>query len=328
MNTTKKNIEVVGLCNAIVDILIQVSDQDLKNLGIHKGVMHLVDVQRQNEVFHYFRKHERTVELGGSCLNTVRALAGLGLKTAFTGMIGNDDYGSRIRERMQQLSIKDCLGTRVDATGTCIILITPDGERTMNTHLGASRLYDENLIPESAITASKIIHFSGYQWDTDGQKKAIIKAIEIASKNDTIVSFDVSDPFVVDRHKAEFLDIIRDYADIVFANHEEAQILFGGSAEKAANKIAAYDSLAAIKMGSEGALVQKGDHKVQIPVFKVRVVDTTAAGDMFAAGFLFGFLRDKPIEKCGQYASYLAADVISRIGATLSDSALAKTPQL
>jgi sugar/nucleoside kinase (ribokinase family) len=318
-----KTIDVVSVCNALVDILIQARDEDLAKLNLTKGVMHLVDHERQRTVLSHFGSAPQTIELGGSSLNAIRTLAALGKKAVFAGMVSKDEFGERIHERLRQLGIDGHLtfGT-ADATGSCVILITPDGERTMNTHLGASRLYDKAAVPHDKIKAARVFHFSGYQWDTDDQKEAITQAIKHAVDHGTLISFDVADPFVVQRHRDEFTGLIRDYADIVFTNREEARMLFDGAPEKAAESIASTGAIAVVKLGADGALVQTKEARHKIAPVKTTVIDTTAAGDMFAAGFLYGFLSDRDLETCGRMAATLASDVISRIGATVSSEAL------
>lgn len=328
-----KQYDVVGICNALVDILVEAQDHDLHDLGLNKGIMHLVDSDRQMLVLRHFSQRlnagqelldsvHAQIELGGSALNAIRTLAALGMKTVFAGMVGNDGYGQKIVNRMRQLGINERLGQTTEDTGSCVILITPDGERTMNTHLGASRLYDERHIPTDDIKQSKIVHFCGYQWDTEGQKRGIRKGIDVAKQHETLVSFDVADPFVVGRNRDEFINVITHDADVVFANREEAQMLWGASAQEAAAKIAATGAIAVIKLGADGALIQQGDRTYQISPVPTRVVDSTAAGDMFAAGFLYGLSKGKPLDVCGKIAATAASDVISRVGAVVSEQAL------
>ena len=323
-----KTLDVVGICNALVDILIHVEEQDLVKLGLRKGVMHLVDGDRQAEVLRHFASKPHAVELGGSAMNAVRTLAQLEKKTAFAGMVGDDAFGDRIMARMHQLGIKPRLGKSPEPTGSCVVLITPDGERTMNTHLGASRLYGQAEVPLSEIKDAKLLHFCGYQWDTDGQKYAIRQAINTAKASGTLISFDVADPFAVDRYRDEFIQVITNDADVVFANREEAKMLYGATAEDAATKIAATGAVAVIKLGGEGALIQKGAERFHIEPVPTEVVDTTAAGDMFAAGFLYGFTSGRTLAASGRIAAVLASDVISRVGTTVSDFALATAAKM
>jgi sugar/nucleoside kinase (ribokinase family) len=315
---------VTSICNALMDILVEVTDDDIKKLGLTKGIMHLVDSKRQADVFKYLTGKKQTTELGGSSLNAIRTLANLGHKTYFAGMISDDGHGTAIKTRLDSLGIASNLGGHLEeSTGTCLILITPDGERTMNTNLGASRLYNESLVPDKVIQQSRIFHFSGYQWDSEGQKKALYHALSTAKKSNTLVSFDMADPFVVGRNQPDFINLIRDHADIVFANKEEARLLQDDSPELVAQKIADLGAIAVIKLGADGALIQQGKTVYKVKPVATKVVDTTAAGDMFAAGFLHGILHEVPLPECGHLAALLASDVISRIGATVSKEAVA-----
>jgi sugar/nucleoside kinase (ribokinase family) len=323
-----KTHDVVGICNALVDILITAEDKDIAALGLKKGVMHLVDADRQVEVLGHFSGKQYATELGGSAMNAMRTLAQLGRKTVFAGMVSDDEFGLRVRARMQELGIVDRLGRGSEHTGSCVILITPDGERTMNTHLGASRTYGLAEVPYTDIETAKVLHFCGYQWDTDGQKAAIAKAITTAKANEALVSFDVADPFVVDRNRDAFLAVIDADADVVFANREEARMLFGGAPEDAAARIAKTGAIAVIKLGADGALVRQGDTVHKIAPVATKVVDTTAAGDMFAAGFLYGLTAGKSLDVCGKMAATIASDVISRVGAVVSAEGLEKLRKL
>lgn len=324
-----KQYGITSVCNALMDILIEITDDDIKHLGLTKGIMHLVDSKRQQEVLNHFKSKKQTTELGGSSMNAIRTLASLGHKTVFAGMVNDDEFGNRIRERMSSLGIKAFLGGhQAESTGTCLILITPDGERTMNTNLGASRLYGATHIPHKEIAESHVFHFCGYQWDTEDQKAALTESIATAHKNNTIISFDLADPFVVNRNRDAFIKLIHDEADIVFANKEEAKLLYNISPEDTARRIAETGSIAVVKLGADGAIVVKGKEEFRISPVPTKVVDTTAAGDMFAAGFLHGFLKDRDMGTCGKIAATLASDVISRVGAKLSDDVFAKVKSL
>jgi sugar/nucleoside kinase (ribokinase family) len=307
-----------------MDIIVQVKDEDLQELNLTKGIMHLIDSSRQRELLDYFRDHQHVVELGGSAMNAIRTLAYLECQTLFTGMICNDHYGERIQSRMGDLGITSRLSFSNEPTGTCIILVTPDHERTMNTFLGASRLYGNKHIPHDDIAEAEVFHFSGYQWDTDSQKEAIYGAIKTAKSSGALISFDVADPFVVKHHREDFIKLIEEDADIVFANREEAKCLYHSSPEEAAGRIAQTGSTAVIKLGADGAMVQRGDHSFLVDPIETEVIDTTAAGDMFAAGFLYGLIKNQPLEKSGYFAALLASDVISRLGARVSAESILK----
>lgn len=317
--------DVVTICNALVDISYQATDADLAKFHLTKGHMHLVDSAKQKEIHEHFSGKSLSVELGGSSLNVVRALAALHKKTAFVGMVSSDHYGYIIKKRLEDLKIGNRLVfTDEDATGTCVILVSKDGERTGNTHLGASRLYSKEHVPFDDIRLTRVFHVSGYQWDTASQKEAIMLALEAAKDANCKISFDVADPAVVMHHKSDFLNIIQEFADIVFANEEESRLLFDGSPQEAAHRISDSGAIAVIKLGARGALVRKGSETHTIPPVKASVVDTTAAGDVFAAGFLFGYVSELSLETCGQIAAYLASDVISHYGTTVSSEVIQK----
>jgi sugar/nucleoside kinase (ribokinase family) len=268
-------------------------------------------------------------------MNAIRTLASLGRKTAFTGMVGADEFGLRIATRMEQLGILSHIASAKqehaadgEGTGSCVILITPDGERTMNTNLGVSSRYSKSDIPFETIKNAKVMHFTGYQWDTPRQKEAIMAAIAAGKDHGTLISFDLADPFVVERHREELQQIVKGEADIVFANKEEAKLLYNNTPAYAAEQIAATGAIAVIKLGAEGAMVRSGQETIQVAPVATKVVDTTAAGDMFAAGFLNGFSLGKDLGICGQMAATLASDVISRIGATVSHHAIGSVNKL
>jgi sugar/nucleoside kinase (ribokinase family) len=307
-----------------MDIVVEAEEKDIQHFELTKGIMHLVDHDKQSELLNYLHGHEKAVELGGSSMNAIRTLAQLGKNTVFAGMISDDDFGAKIKERLDLLKIDSKLGFGEGGTGTCVILVTPDGERTMNTCLGASRMYGGDIIPHDEIAQSEVFHFCGYQWDTDGQKDGIRAAIETAKTAGTKVSFDIADPFVVDLNKEDFSEIIEKHADIVFANEQEAKLLYGKSPDETAKIIADTGAIAVIKLGAKGALVRKGEDVFKIEPVATTVKDTTAAGDMFAAGFLHGYTSEKPLNECGHIAASLASDVISRYGATVSQEAINK----
>lgn len=321
-----KKYDVLGIGNALVDVCLEVTDADITALQLNKGIMHLVGAGRQTEILTHLDGKERTIELGGSALNVIRILASLGSKTAFLGMVAKDDFGRRILDRMKEFSIVPLLASAQtdEPTGSCVVLTTPDGERTMNTHLGTSRLYNEAHILHNEIASAQVIHIEGYQWDTDGQKKAIEQAIQTARKEGTKVSIDVADPFAVNRSGDDFRRLIDAGVDILFANEEEARLLYDYPPEETARRLAEKGVLAVIKLGDKGALIQNREEKHSVSAVPVeKVADTNGAGDIFASGFLHGYVAGRSLPDCGRMAATLAADVISRVGVTVSEKALA-----
>ena len=324
-----KSNDIVSICNALMDILVEVNESDIQALSLRKGIMHLVNSDAQSKLRQRFADKKTVEELGGSSLNAIRTLSALGAKAAFAGMVGKDEFAKRIKLRMKELGIDShLLDTEASETGSCYILITPDGERTMNTNLGASVLFDRSLVPFDMIETSRIFHFCGYQWGSSGQIDAIQSAIQHAQTHKTTVSFDVADPFVVEQNRSAFIEVIDNYADIVFANREEASLLYESTPEAACDRICASGSIAVMKLGSEGALIGKDNERVHIRPYPTKVVDTTAAGDMFASGFLYGYAKGASLAMCGEIAALLAGDVISRVGASVSDVAIKKANQL
>lgn len=323
-----KKFDVAAICNALVDVIIEVEEEELKDLGIKKGIMHLIDEPRQRELLAKFADKPKTIELGGSSLNAIRALAMLDRKTVFVGMVGEDDFGNMIIKRMQELKIEPKLAKSGEvATGSSFILVTPDGERTMNTFLGASCMFGVDDMPRSEIESAKVLHFCGYQWATESQKQSVALATGWAKESKTVVSFDLADPWVVEANREVFQIFIRDNADIVFANSEEARLLYG-TTEDAAKNIADSGAVAVVKLGAKGAVVRENGSEHPVEVVETNVVDTTAAGDMFAGGFLHGFLDSRPLAECGKFGAHLAADVISRIGAHLDDEVIKRVQNL
>lgn len=318
----QKQYAVTSVCNALVDILIEIEETDVEKYGLTKGIMHLVDSEKQKNLLRDLRENEKTTELGGSSMNAIRALAMLRKKTVFAGMVGDDEYGDLISRRLSELGIVSKLKLGSDSTGTCLVLVTPDGERTMNTCLGASCLYGTEIVPHDEIAASEVFHFCGYQWSSEDQREGIKSAIETAKKQSTKISFDIADPFVVEMHKEDFIRTIENDADIVFANEKEAQMLYGLNPQETALQISKLGKLAVIKLGADGALIANQGKLISIPAVETKVVDTTAAGDMFAAGFLHGLTSSLSLTECGHIAASLASDVISRYGANLSQQVI------
>lgn len=317
---SKRELKALAICNVLKDLIIQVSDQDLKDLGLTKGMMHLVSEAEQQKMLDYFASREKTIEMGGSGANMIRTLATLGENVSQAGMVGQDEYGELCMERVKELGIKNNIQQHAEgSTGTSIILVSPDGERTMHTCLGSSRAYTTHDIPETDIARSEYLIVTGYQWDTENQIKAIRHAVEVAKANQTKIVFDLSDPFCVDRHRETFLSLLEHSIDVVFANKKEAEMLTGKGPEESLAELAKLSDVVVVKCGSKGSWIQSGTEKVFVPCNEVTVVDTTAAGDMYAGGFLFGLLNQKSLEDCGKIANFCAETVIQNIGARIPE---------
>ena len=307
---------IYAIGNPLIDIIINAEDQDLNNLGIDKGVMHLVDEKRQKEIFLYFNQLKPVYHPGGSAPNTLLACSALGIPSLITGKIGNDNFGDIYIKQSQKFGVIPALVQGQGPTGSSIIIVTPDGERTMNTHLGMCRNFSKNDVDLEKLVKSKFLYFTGYMWDTESQKTAIKTAINFSKLNDIKIIFDVADPFVVKRNKEEFLKIIKNDIDIVFANRSELAILFDTEDYNiSASKLGKIVKIAGIKLGKKGSIVAYNDNQTLLPPRPIIAKDSTGAGDMYAAGFITSLCKGmKPVE-AGKIGGYLAEEIIKEAGA-------------
>lgn len=318
--------KIYGIGNPLIDILVDIQEDELDLLGLHKGIMGLIDLKKREELVNFIKNRKPSYSCGGSCPNTIITLAGLGIKATLAGKIGKDEQGKIIRNKLKSVDINDNLVESDNVTGTSIILITPDSERTMNTYLGANRFFNKDDIVEEAINNSDFLHFTGYMWDTENQKEAIEKALTIASKNDTKITFDVADPFAVGRYRDDFLKLIEKSCDVVFANNEEARILFDNyDAYECCRSLGKICKTAIVKNGKRGSYISHERKLYSIPLQgPVTPVDTTGAGDIYAAGFLYGLCTGQSIEKSGLIASKMAGQIITQYGAQFSKEKLSE----
>ena len=315
----EKTKAVYGIGNPLIDVIVNVSDNDLKTLGLYKGTMNLINREKRLELSEFIKaKKEPSFSCGGSCPNTIITLSALGIKSTLAGKIGDDEYGTIYRERLTALNVRDNLAVSdKNVTGSSIILITPDSERTMNTYLGANRDFCPDDVIESEVSSADFFHFTGYMWDTQNQMEAIRKTLEIAKRNNVVVSFDIADPFAVGRYHDAFLELIKESCDIVFANKEEARMLFDNyDPYECCKTMGKLCETAIVKNGKKGSFISYKRKVYEIPVQgPATPVDTTGAGDTYAAGFLYGLCHGLDIERSGSIASCLAGQIIKKIGA-------------
>ncbi len=308
--------DVVGIGNAIVDIIAQCEDEFLRREDIHKGGMTLIDADRAKHL--YEKIGSTTMVSGGSAANTIAGIASLGGKAAYFGRVFKDDLGAGFTRDMKSLGIH--YPTPPAATGlstaSCIILVTPDGQRSMNTFLGASTDFSLSDVDEDTIAASQIVYLEGYLFDKPPAKEAFYQAVRLAKKHGRKVALSLSDGFCVDRHRTDFHALLKEGVDILFANEVEATALYQkNSLEEAMPSIAAACPTTVVTRSEKGAVILSANktHTVYAePVAKV--VDTTGAGDSYAAGFLYGITHGYDLPDCGRIASICAAEVISHIG--------------
>ena len=314
----EKRFDVFGMCNALFDIQAEVDDDVLGELKLPKGTMMLLSEEEQRAIVPRVYTHIVNTEAGGSGANTMIGLALLGATACYTSRVGDDEHGQMYRDGLAQQGVRPNLGVGTGETGISLILITPDAQRTMGTFLGRSR----DLRPEDVnledLRASRYLYVTGYLWDTDNQKEAVLHAMREANRAGVKVALSLSDPFCVGRHKDDFLRLLRAHVDVVFANREEAQALTDtDTPEAAAGALAGYADVAVVTLDADGSILRRGAEVHRIGAFPVHAVDTTGAGDMYAAGLLYGLARGLPLDVTGRIASYAAAQVVAKLGPRL-----------
>ena len=312
-----KHFDVCGIGNAIVDILAHCDEDFVAEMQLNKGAMTLVDAARSAEL--YAAMGPAVEASGGSAANTIAGIASLGGKAAYIGKLGNDQLGGIFRHDIQAAGVhfETLSVTSATPTARCMIFVTPDAERTMNTYLGACvELTPEDVDPQ-VVQRSKVTYLEGYLWDPPLAKQAFLKAAEIAHEAGREIALTLSDSFCVERYRKEFQDLVRDHVDILFANETEIKALWETERYEEALAITRQScSLAALTRSEKGSLIATPETVVEIPAWPVaRVVDVTGAGDLYAAGFLYGYTQGRDYADCGRIASLAAAEIIGHFGA-------------
>ncbi|WP_315775805.1 MULTISPECIES: adenosine kinase [unclassified Bradyrhizobium] len=315
---TDAKYDVLGIGNAIFDVLVHADEAFLTRHGMTKGSMALIDEARAAAI--YADMGPATEMSGGSGANTIAGLASLGARAAYVGKVKDDQIGRMYRHDIRAAGVTFDTAPAADgpATGCCYILVTPDGERTMNTYLGAAQNLTAADIDPAQIAAARFIYLEGYLWDPKDAKDAFVKAAAIAHDAGREVALTLSDSFCVDRYREEFLDLMRGgTVDLVFANEAELHSLYQTSDFDGALKQLREDATLGIVTRSEkGCVVVSNDGVISVPAHPIEsLVDTTGAGDLFAAGFLFGLVRKTGYEMAGRLGGLAAAEVIQHIGA-------------
>jgi sugar/nucleoside kinase (ribokinase family) len=312
-------IDVLGIGNAIVDTLARAEDDALVALDLRKGAMQLVDEARAAAL--YAAMGPTTVVSGGSAANTLVGAAGFGLSAGFIGKVKNDDAGREFAHDIRGAGVAFDTPFAADgaATARCLILVTPDGQRTMSTFLGACQALGPDDVDEALVASAGILYLEGYLWDPPAAKEAFLKAAKASRAAGRRVALSLSDAFCVDRYRGEFLGLVRDgLVDILFANESELHSLYQTADFGTALKALAGETrlLGVVTRSEKGVVVVDGAKHVAVPAFPVKeVVDTTGAGDLFAAGFLAGLARGLPYEGGASLGALAAAEVISHVGA-------------
>ena len=313
-----KHYDVVGIGSAIVDILSRTDENFLERHNMVKGTMALIDPDQAKELY---RDMGRTMNIsGGSAANSMAGIASLGGRPAFIGKIGGDEFGEIFNHAIKAAGVDfhaGAKGTTKLPTAMCLILVTGDAQRTMNTYLGACTELSAADIDEGMISAAHVTYIEGYQWDTPQAKDAIRKACVTAKVAGRKVALSLSDPFVVDRHRDDLLKLIFEHVDLLFGNEEEVFRLYQTTDfDTAVRKLRQSNTLACMTLGARGALVVDVMSTATVPAAPVsKVVDTTGAGDLFAAGFLYGYTNGRDLVSSAKIGALAAAEIISHMGA-------------
>jgi sugar/nucleoside kinase (ribokinase family) len=323
-NLNDSRLDVVAVGNALVDVLAHASDDDLDRLGLVKGSMELVDLGRSTGVYEGMGAG---VEMsGGSAANTCVGVAALGGRVGYIGKVADDAFGETFRHDITAAGVEEAhiaavAGSDVPgaelATGRCLVLVTGDGERTMATHLGVAGALGPEDLDEGLLGRAQVVYLEGYLWDQPPAKKALRRAMEVAHGSDALVALTLSDPFCVERHRREFLDLLHGEVDVLFANEEEVMMLFDARTfDDAVSAVEETGLLAAVTRGAAGSVIVAASGPVGVAAEPVeKVVDTTGAGDFFAAGFLYGLTHGYDPENCGRLGGLCAGEIISHMGA-------------
>ncbi len=327
--TTPTSLDVVALGHPLVDVLTHETADVLERANVERGAMTMVDATRSDEIYAEMGPAQETS--GGSAANTAAGVASFGGASAFIGRIADDAFGQVFAHDLRGAGVEFDVAPATDgsATGRCLVIVGADAERTMCTYLGAGAEIDPRDVDADRIASSAVTYLEGYLWDGEAAKDAIRRAASLARAAGRKVALTLSDPFCVERHRSEFLALIESEIDILFANEQEITMLYEvDSFDDAARRVASHCEIAALTRGAQGSVLVGGGEQHVVPAYPVsQVVDTTGAGDLYAAGALFGLTHGHDLPTCGRLAAAAAAEVISHLGArpetSLADLAFA-----
>ncbi|MDP4223831.1 MAG: adenosine kinase [Bacteroidota bacterium] len=309
-------MRILGIGNALVDVLTIVgSEEILKKFDLPKGSMQLVDRDKSDLVKSGTLHCRRILTAGGSAANTIHGLSMLGIQSGFIGSIGKDETGDFFEKEMKDAGVNTFLIRRDSVTGTAVALITPDSERTFATHLGAAVEIAADDLKPAMFEDYDILYFEGYLIN---DYRLVDSACRMAKEKGMLVSMDLSSYNVVEANLDNFRKIAENYVDILFANELEARAFTGTDLHQALTHMSSFSEVVILKVGPEGSILKKGEEVIKVSALPVRCKDTTGAGDLYAAGFLYGFAMGLNLEKCGKIGSLMAGKVIENIGARMN----------
>jgi sugar/nucleoside kinase (ribokinase family) len=319
----KKKFDVYGMGNAIIDIQAMVSDREFRNLGLKKAGMTLVDADTQQGLIDRIASSQWNKTSGGSAANTMIALASLGSSVAYDCMVGEDSLGNFYLGEMKEIGVTIKSNFHpTEPTGTCLVAITPDAERTMATHLGASAMFSDKHVNEDLIEQSNWVYIEGYLFTSELGQSAVKKAIKVAKKSETKIAVTFSDGFVVERFNSALKEVVEN-SELIFANFNEGRhFTKKEEIEDVFEELQKFCPNVVMTLSEAGSLVKYGDQKYKIKPVPTVAVDDTGAGDIFAAAFLYGVCNNWGAERSGNLASLLSSKVVSKLGPRLTDQEL------
>jgi len=309
-------LDVLAIGNAIVDVLASAPDELLERHGLVKGEMRLVDTDGAEQL--YADMPPAIEASGGAAGNTAAGVASLGGRAGYIGKVADDELGAVYTHDIRAIGVEFTTTPLVGGlpTARSMIIVTPDADRTMSTYLGAANLLTVDDIDEAVVRRARVTYLEGYLWDPPEAKEAFRKAAAIAHDSGQLVALTLSDAFCVDRFRDEFVDLVDGHVDLLFCNEHELMSLYEvDDFDTALAKVRGRSSIAAVTRGGQGSVVVRGDELHNVAAVPTDVVDTTGAGDLYAAGVLFGLSRDRPLDECGRLGAIAAAECISHIGA-------------
>jgi sugar/nucleoside kinase (ribokinase family) len=313
----KPTIDVVALGHPLVDVLTHETDDVVARAGVERGAMTMVDAARSEEIYAQLGPAQETS--GGSAANTTVGVASFGGKAAFIGRIADDAFGKVFAHDLRAAGVEFDVSPATDGspTGRCLVIVAADAERTMCTYLGAGAEIDPRDVDADRVAGAAVTYLEGYLWDEVAAKDAIRRAASLAQEAGRKVAFTLSDPFCVDRHRDEFRELVESSIDVLFANEDEITMLYEvDTFDEAARLVSENCEIAALTRGARGSVVVNGRERHEIAAVPIaRLIDTTGAGDLYAAGFLFGLTHGHDLATCGNLGSLGAAEVISHLGA-------------
>jgi len=319
--------KIIGIGNALVDVMTMIPDETcLTRFSLPKGSMTLVDAPRSGEIKQAINGMKRTLASGGSAGNTMYGLGIMGVHSSFIGKVGRDELGNFYEQDMVDAGLTPVLiRAQLTPTGTAVALVTPDSERTFATHLGAATELSADELKGDYLRGYEILYMEGYLLNN---MPLVEQACQLAKKNNMCIALDLASYNVVNEMLPEFESIVTRYVDIVFANEEEAKAFTGLAPREALDAISQRCEIAVVKTGPAGSWIKRGDEVIKVEALSVQPVDTTGAGDLYAAGFLYGFSNGFSLDKCGLFGSILAGKVIEVVGARMPEDKWAEAKVL